>query len=283
MPSSKTVIVICGPTASGKTQFAVDLAKMLHTEIISSDSRQCYKELNIGVARPSQQQLSEVKHHFINSHSIFENVNAASFEKYALNELNEIFIEHDIAIMTGGTGLYVRSFLEGLDEIPETDAKTEEEIKTNFKSYGIDWLQSRLKELDPRYFAEGEIQNPHRLLRALAVKLTTGKSILDFHKKNIAVREFNVRKIWLEIPRKELYRRIDSRVDQMMDAGLLDEVKNLYQFKKLNSLQTVGYKELFDYLDGKTDLEKAISLIKQNTRHYAKRQITWFRKYFLHD
>ncbi len=281
MSSQKTVVVICGPTAAGKTDFAIALAKVLQTEIISADSRQCYRELNIGVAKPSEKELNEVPHHFINSHSIFDEVNAAAYEDYALKAVFRIFEKHDFAVMTGGTGLYVNAFIHGMDKIPDTDPMIEAIIRDGYQQKGIEWLQSELKTRDVRFFAEGEIQNPQRGMRALAVAMSTGKSILDFQKGNSTQRDFQVKKILIDLPRAELYQRINQRVDIMMASGLLKEAEGLYQYKHLNALQTVGYRELFDFMNGKISLNRAIELIKQNTRHYAKRQMTWFRKYFL--
>ncbi|HEU5054231.1 MAG TPA: tRNA (adenosine(37)-N6)-dimethylallyltransferase MiaA [Hanamia sp.] len=277
--NKKTCIIIAGPTAVGKTSYGIELAQKYHTQIISADSRQCFKELNIGVAKPSAEQLKKVKHYFINSHSIHEEVNARMFEKYALQNVQKIFEENDTAIMVGGTGLYIKAFMEGLDEIPEVNEKLREEINNNYRKKGLEWLQNEIKKNDPVFFEKGEMQNPQRMLRALEVKLSTGKSILDFHKKEKAKRNFEIKVRLLELPREKLYQNINERVDQMMESGLLKEAESLYPFKKLNALQTVGYKELFDYFDGKISYEKAVDEVKKNTRHYAKRQMTWFSKY----
>jgi tRNA dimethylallyltransferase len=274
----KTVFLISGPTAVGKTSLAIQLAKHFNTEIISADSRQCYKEISIGVAKPSTTELNEVKHHFINSHSIHENLNAASFEAYAINAVTQIFQLHDIAIMVGGTGLYIKAFCEGMDEIPTVDETIRKQLQNNYKQSGIEWLQQQIQLHDPLFAKEGEMQNPQRMLRALEVVLSTGKSIMQFRKGTKRERNFNIIKIGLELFRQELYDRINLRVDEMMNAGLLSEVKELYPNKELNALQTVGYRELFDYLDGTISLEKAVELIKQNSRHYAKRQLTWFKR-----
>lgn len=274
----KTVLLISGPTAVGKTLLAIQLAKQFNTEIISADSRQCYKEISIGVAKPSTAELSEVKHHFINSHSIHDNLNAASFEAFALHAAAEIFQQHDIAIMVGGTGLYIKAFCEGMDEIPTVDETIRNQLKHNYQQSGIEWLQHQLQTHDPLFAKEGEMQNPQRMLRALEVVLSTGKSILQYRKGEKRERNFNIIKIGLELPRQELYDRINQRVDEMMNAGLLDEAKELHPNKELNALQTVGYRELFDYMDGTISLEKAVELIKQNSRHYAKRQLTWFKR-----
>jgi len=276
---NKTCIIITGPTAVGKTDLAVELAEKHNTQIISSDSRQCYKELDIGVAKPAQNQLQKVRHYFIDSHSIHEDVNVKVFEKYALNAVNEIFKNNDVAIMVGGTGLYIKAFRTGLDDIPSIDKVLHNEIEEAYKLKGITWLQEELKKKDPAYFSLGEVTNPTRMMRALEVRLATGKSILDFQSGKKTQRDFKIKQINLEIPRDELYQRINNRVDMMMDTGLLKEVEKLYAYKNLNALQTVGYKELFDFIEEKISLEKAIDNIKKNTRHFAKRQITWFKKY----
>jgi len=276
--SQKTCIVIAGPTAVGKTTVALALAQHFTTAIISADSRQCFKELNIGVAKPTVEQLQLVKHYFINSHSIFNEVNAGIFEQYALNAVGEIFLEHDIAVMVGGTGLYIRAFCEGMDAIPPADPQLRYEINTRYSNDGFDWLQNEIKEKDPAWYAVGEIQNPQRIMRALEVVMHTGKSILSFQQDVKAKRNFRIIKIGLTLPRQELYRNINHRVDEMMEAGLEEEVGLLQQYRQLNALQTVGYREMFEYTDGLTDRQKAIEDIKKNTRHYAKRQLTWFTK-----
>jgi len=276
--NQKTVIIIAGPTAVGKTSLAIQLAKHFNTEIISADSRQCFKELNIGVARPSTDELKQVKHHFIASHSIKEEINAASFEKFALDKINELFQKHDVVIMAGGTGLYIKAFCEGLDDIPAIDPKIREKIINGYEQNGLSWLQEQMRSKDPKFYEEGEIKNPQRLMRALEVMESTGQSILSFHKEKKQTRGFNIIKIGLELPKEDLYRNINERVDKMMNEGLLNEVHNLMPYKKLNALQTVGYSELIKHLDGKVSLEIAVELIKQNTRQYAKRQMTWFKK-----
>ena len=278
MTPGKTVIIIAGPTAVGKTAVAIQLAKHFSTEIISADSRQCYKELNIGVARPSQDELSQVPHHFIASHSIQEKITAAGFEKYALKKAENIFKQKDIAVMVGGTGLYIKGFCEGLDEIPEVPEAIRNEINEDYKKLGLVWLQQKVKECDPKFFAEGENQNPHRLMRALEVYQATGRSIQEFKKGTKKIRPFNTLKIALELPKAQLHQNINTRVDNMIEQGLVEEVRSLIPYKHLPALQTVGYKELFDYFDGKIELEHAVELIKQNTRQYAKRQLTWFKK-----
>ncbi len=275
---NKTVIVIAGPTAVGKTAVAIQIAKKLGTEIISADSRQCYKEMNIGVARPSSEELAEVKHHFIASHSIHQKVTAATFEAYALEEAELLFKEQQTVVMVGGTGLYIKAFCEGLDAIPEIPEELRKKLVDEYNQQGLQWLQNRVAEADPQFIASGETQNPHRLLRALEVKEATGQSILFFRKGNKKERPFDLVKIALQLPKEQLHHNINNRVDQMMAQGLLQEVKNLMPFQHLPALQTVGYRELFDHLNGEITLPEAVEAIKKNTRQYAKRQMTWFKK-----
>ena len=272
------MIIVAGPTAVGKTAVAIQLAKHFGTSIISADSRQCYKELNIGVARPSVQELAAVNHYFIASHSIHDEITAAGFEQYALEKTTALFQQHDVVVMVGGTGLYIKAFCEGLDKIPAVDPAIREQIISNYNNKGLVWLQGELQQKDPAFYASGEIQNPQRMMRALEVVESTGQSVLSFRKGEKAQRNFNIMKIGLELPKEELHQRIHTRVDQMMQAGQLDEVRGLIPYKHLNALQTVGYKELFDHLDGKTALENAVEQIRTNTRQYAKRQMTWFKK-----
>ena len=274
----KTIIIIAGPTAVGKTSAAIELALKYKTEIISADSRQCYQELNIGVARPSEIELKQVSHHFIASHSIHQKITAAYFENYALQKASALFQNHDTIIMVGGTGLYLQAFCEGMDEIPEVPEETRNEIIYQYQQKGMEWLQEEVKKLDPVFFASGENQNPHRLMRALEVFKTTGQSILSFRKKKKQHRNFRIFKYALELPREKLYENINNRVDRMIELGLEDEVRALLPYQHLNALQTVGYKELFDFFNGMISREEAIDQIKKNTRHYAKRQMTWFRK-----
>ena len=272
------IIVIVGPTAVGKTTFAIQLAKQLTTQIISADSRQCYTELNIGVAKPTAEELKEVTHYFINTHSIQDEVNAGVFEQYALQAVNTIFRQSKIAIMVGGTGLYIKAFCEGMDLMPKVKDSIRKEIAAAYESGGIQWLQNELQSKDPDFWEIAEQQNPHRLMRALEIMQQTGKSILSFRRNMKVERPFKVIKIGLELPKEELYQRINTRVDQMMEAGLLDEVRSVVPFRSLNALNTVGYNELFKHLDGNCSLEEAILQIKINSRHYAKRQMTWFKK-----
>lgn len=275
----KKIFVIVGPTAIGKTGFAIKLAKNLQTEIVSADSRQCFKELNIGVAKPSLQQLQQIKHHFINSHSIKEEVSAGVYENFSLNCLEQIFKKNTTVVVVGGTGLYIKALCEGFDAIPKIATEIRETIITNYQKFGLDWLQSQVIEKDVLFWnTTNEKQNPQRLMRALEVMEGTGKSILTFSKATIKKRDFTIYKIGLELPRDILYTNINKRVDVMLQEGLLQEVESLKIYSHLNALQTVGYSELFRYFDNEIELQKAIDLIKQNTRQYAKRQMTWFKK-----
>ena len=267
-----------GPTAVGKTSFAISLAQHLKTEIISADARQCYAELSIGVARPSLEELSKVPHHFIASHSVNETVNAQVFENYALAKADELFKTHHSAVMVGGTGLYIKAFCEGLDLIPAIDPAIREDIIKQYEKLGLRWLQKEVSVKDPMYWAKGEQQNPQRLMRALEVMLGTGASIVSFQIKNKITRPFNIVKVGLELPRAQLYERINQRVISMVENGLESEVRNLLPQNHLNALQTVGYSEWMPYFEGNLSKEKVIENIQQNTRHYAKRQMTWFKK-----
>jgi tRNA dimethylallyltransferase len=278
MPVQKTVIIIAGPTAVGKTAVAISLAKHFATEIISADSRQCYKEMNIGVARPSPEELAQVPHHFIASHSIFDKINAAGFEQYALQKTNEILQKKDVVVMVGGTGLYIKAFCEGLDEIPEVPEMVRKQVAEQYTQHGLAWLQKEVALVDPQFYKEGEVLNPHRLLRALEVFKTTGKSIQEYKKRTPKERLFRIIKTGLELPKEQLLQNINNRVNDMMNARLPEEVHSLIPNKHLPALQTVGYLELFNSFEGKLTLEKAIEEIKIHTRQYAKRQLTWFKK-----
>lgn len=273
-----TCIVIVGPTAVGKTALAIRVARLFETSVISADSRQCFREMTIGVAKPSTEELAAVHHYFINSHTIQQEVNAAVFEQYALQSVNQIFAHRSVAVMTGGTGLYVKAFTEGLDDIPPVSLSVREEISKQYEALGLAWLQQEVEKHDPLYFSTGEIHNPQRLIRALEVKMATGQSIRSFQQGNKATRPFRIVKIGLDLPRPELYENINKRVEIMMAQGLQEEVMSLLPYKHLNALQTVGYNELFDYFEDKRTLPEAVEAIKTNTRHYAKRQLTWFRK-----
>ncbi|HRX93938.1 MAG TPA: tRNA (adenosine(37)-N6)-dimethylallyltransferase MiaA [Chitinophagaceae bacterium] len=274
----KTVIIVAGPTAAGKTAVAIRLAEHFKTEIISADSRQCYKELNIGVARPSEEELKAIPHYFIASHSIQEEITAVGFAEYALQKVSELFKKQDVVVMVGGTGLYIKAFCEGLSPMPDIDPVIRKRIIQQYEEKGLAWLQEQIREKDPAFFEKGEMQNPQRVMRALEMVESTGKSILSFQKGEKVIRDFNIIKIGVELPKEQLHRNIHQRVDKMIEAGLVDEVKGLLPYKELNALQTVGYAEIFEYLEDNISLEKAIEEIKVHTRQYAKRQLTWFRK-----
>ncbi len=274
----KTVIIICGPTAVGKTAVAIQVANKLNTQIISADSRQCFKELNIGVARPSVEELAAVPHHFIASHSIHDAFTAADFEHYALDVTAKLFEQNDYVVMVGGTGLYIKAFIEGLDRIPDIPENIRQDIVAQYNEKGLPWLQQQVATNDPLYYAKGEIQNPQRLMRALEVMLATGTSIVAFQTSKKQTRPFNIIQFGLQLPREQLVQRINQRVDVMMEQGQLKEVQLLLPYRHLNALQTVGYKELFDYTDGVFTLPQAVEKIKVNTRQYAKRQMTWFKR-----
>lgn len=272
------LIVVAGPTAVGKTALAIDLARRLNAEIISADSRQFFREMNIGTAKPSSSELATVPHHFVNNLSIAEDYDAARFGNDALICLRRIFETKQYAILCGGSGLYIKALIEGFDEIPEVASGIREEIISQYETLGISWLQERLQAEDPEMFRFIDTQNPHRMIRALEVKRGTGKSISAFRTNSRYQHDFEIIKIGLEIPRDELYQRIDYRMDEMIRAGLFDEAKMLYEFRDHNALQTVGYQEIFDYLDGRHDKDEAIRLLKRNSRRYAKRQLTWFKR-----
>jgi tRNA dimethylallyltransferase len=265
----------------GKTKYAIELAQKLKTEIISADARQCYQELNIGVARPSNEELDQVKHHFIASHSIQDTVNAGVFEHYALSKSAELLAQYGSVVLVGGTGLYIKAFVEGMDQIPAIDPAIRIQIQQDVSTKGIEWLQDQVKQLDPDYWAiadHGEQQNTQRLSRALEVITGTGQSILRFQNQSKKERPFNIQKIGIEMPRAQLYDRINQRVVQMVKMGLEEEVRSLRPQFHLNALQTVGYQEWLPYFEGQQSKEAVVQAIQQNTRHYAKRQMTWFKK-----
>ncbi len=273
-----TVFVICGATAVGKTSFAIALASALKTEIISADSRQCFRELGMAVTKPSIEELASIPHHFINSHSIHDEMNAGIFEQYALGKTELILNQFGSVVMVGGTGLYLKSFCQGIDEMPPIDPSIRIEIAASYEEKGLQWLQNEVEVKDPLFWQIAERENPQRLMRALEFIRSTGTSISNFRTSNKKQRPFRIVKIGLELPREILYERIEIRVDQMISKGLIEEAFSLSVFRNNNALQTVGYRELFDALDGKITEKEAIQLIKQNTRHYAKRQMTWFKK-----
>ena len=274
---SKTLLVIAGPTAVGKTDLCVRLAQQLNTEVISADARQFYCELNIGTAKPTKNELQGVPHHFIDSHSIAELYSAGAFERDALARLQEIFSRKDVAILTGGSGLYLKAVCEGLDELPETSPDLRAALMQRLQTDGLATLQAQLQTLDPLYVAHNDLQNSQRVVRALEVCLTTGQPFSSFRVRKAAIRPFKIVQIALERPREELYARIDARMDIMLERGLVEEARGLLAYRHHNALQTVGYKEVFDHLDGIYDYPEMVRLLKRNSRHYAKRQSTWFR------
>lgn len=275
---SKILYVVCGPTAVGKTDFAIELAEQLGTEIISADSRQLYREIPIGTAQPTSAQLSRVKHHFVASRSIQDDYNAGMFERDALALLDELFRKYNAVVCCGGTGLYIKALCEGLDELPEADESIREQLINRLQNEGLESLQEQLKVLDPIHFEKMDTQNPQRVVRALEVCLSTGKPFSSFHGAQRADRPFAIKKIGLELPREELYERINKRVDEMLENGWLEEVSSVFGQRHLNALNTVGYKELFAHLEGEMTLSEATEKIKINTRRFAKRQLTWFKQ-----
>ncbi len=274
----KTLIVIAGPTAVGKTALCVQLAQTLQTDIISFDSRQCYRELAIGTAKPSLEEQDGVKHHFIDSHSIHDYFSPGDFERDALVVLENLFLTHDVVIATGGSGLYVKALVEGLDEMPEVDLALRESLMARISEpAGLDALYQELKILDPEYAEKVDPQNPQRIVRALEVCLSTGNSYTYFRKSQKANRPFRVLMFCLDRPREELYARIDARMDAMLAQGLIDEAKKFSAFKTNYALKTLGYKEVYGFLAGEYGEEEMVRLLKRNSRHYAKKQLTWFR------
>jgi tRNA dimethylallyltransferase len=274
----KKLIVVVGPTAVGKTAVAITLAKHFRTEIVSADSRQIFSELSIGTAKPTGAELAQVPHHFIDSHSIHEAYDAAQYGQDALEVIHRLFERHNEVILCGGSGLYVKAVCEGFDDIPEVPAQIREELLATYERDGIEALQALMQEHDPHLYATIDQKNPHRLMRALEVKLGTGLSIASFRKKNTLQHPFTIVKIGLTLPREVLYERIDRRMDQMVAAGLFEEAEALYPLRAINALQTVGYQEIFDFMEGQYDREEAIRLLKRNSRRYAKRQLTWFTR-----
>jgi tRNA dimethylallyltransferase len=274
----KKLIVICGPTAVGKTDFSISLAEHLATEIISADSRQVYRELPIGTAQPSAGYLARVKHHFIAERSVADDYNAGMFERDALQRMALLFKEHETVVCCGGTGLYIKALCQGMDELPTADAAIRQHLTQRWETEGLSALQTELRQLDPVHFAKMDTQNPQRVIRALEVCLSTGRPFSSFHGKQRAERPFKVVKVGLQLPREELNARIDARVEQMIQSGWLQEAEAVFGQRHLNALNTVGYKELFAHLEGKLTLEEAVIQIKTNTRQFAKRQMTWFNK-----
>ena len=277
---NKFLIVIAGPTGIGKSALSMKLARRFDAEIFSADSRQIYKEMTIGTAKPMRQELNEIKHHFIDEISVHEPYSVGRYVFDFHKRLEKYFLIHDIGVVTGGTGLYINAVLQGIDIFPDVPEEISVEINKWYHDFGITYIQNQLLELDPEYFHKVDIQNPRRILRALGVVKASGQPYSSFlgqmPENNIP---YKVIQILLELPREILYHQINNRVDHMLSTGLEQEARNLYHLKHLRALQTVGYTEMFDYIDGKLDLSRAIEMIKQNSRRYAKRQITWFKKY----
>lgn len=278
LKNMKYLITIIGPTAIGKTSLSIALAQHFDCEIISCDSRQFFQEMTIGTAVPSTEELAAAKHHFIHNKSIFENYTVGDFEKEAIAKLDELFLTNDYVVMVGGSGLYVDAVLKGFDEFPEIDASVREQVTQNYEKLGIEYLQTELQKRDPNYFAVVAKENPQRMMRALEVCIGSGKPYSSFLNQKKNERNFTPIKIGLEAERPIIYDRINQRVDIMINEGLLAEAENLYPHKSLNALQTVGYRELFSYFNGEFTLAFAIEEIKKNTRRFAKRQLTWFKR-----
>ncbi len=278
MKKKKTLVVIVGPTGIGKTDLGVFLAQNLNTEIISADSRQFYRELKIGTAVPSDEELTAVKHHFIGQLSIHEYYNASTFEFEVMDLLEEKFNQLDTMLMVGGSGMYVDAVCRGIDDLPEIDQEIRAKLEEKFQKEGIESLRFELKKLDPEYYDVVDLRNPKRILKGLEICLMTGKTYTSFRKSIKKERDFDTLKIGLTMDREKLYERIEKRVDRMLEQGLVEEAKEFNSFKQLNALNTVGYKELFAHFDGEYDLAKAVELIKRNSRRYAKRQLSWFKR-----
>lgn len=273
----KTLIIIAGPTAVGKTDLCVKIAKILDTEVVSADSRQFYRELTIGTAKPTIEEMGGVKHHFVDSHSIQDYYSVGDFERDCLAVLEKIFKEKDIAILTGGSGMFIKMITDGIDEIPEVDLDLRQKLAKRLENEGLKFLANELKQLDPAYYEQVDIQNTQRVLRALEVCIATGNPFSSFRKNQKVERSFEMIKIALERPREELYARIDKRMDIMLSNGLEAEAKSVMNFREHYALKTVGYREIYDHLDGNYDRNEMVRLLKRNSRRYAKRQMTWFK------
>lgn len=279
MKTTKKLLVIYGPTAVGKTSLAIQLALQYKTDIISADSRQFFKEMKIGTAVPEQEELDAANHHFIQHKSIHDNYNVGLFEKEAISKIEQLFKNHNTLIMVGGSGLYIDAVCKGLDTFPDIDETLRIELRQKFEDYGLLWLQDEVKKIDPIFYASSDMNNHQRLLRCLEVCKQSGQTFSSFKNKQNKTRPFEVEYISIKMDREKLYQRINDRVDIMMEKGLLQEVESLIKFQDLNALKTVGYSELFQYLNNDISLERAIELIKQNSRRYAKRQMTWLKRY----
>ena len=274
----KTLCVIAGPTASGKTATAIEVAKALNTVIINADSRQFYKEMSIGTAVPTPKELHEVKHYFVQHISILNDYDVATYEQDVMKLLKKLFLEHDQVVLTGGSGLFIDTVCKGIDAMPDIEETTRQQVERLYQDGGLKALQQEVQRLDPEYWAIVDQKNPRRLQRALEVCYQTGTTFTSFRTRTSAKRDFEIVKYALLWDKQQLYNRINLRVEQMLAQGLVDEARRLYPYRRRNALNTVGYKELFDYFDGKCSLDEAVEQIKLNTRHYAKRQMTWLRK-----
>jgi tRNA dimethylallyltransferase len=275
---SGKLIVIAGPTAVGKTEVGLHLAEHFKTEIISADSRQIYKELETGTAKPTPAELSRASHHFINTHSIEQPYDAGTYGREALELIHTLFQKYETLILCGGSGLYIKAVLDGFDEMPEIPSGMREQITEEYQSKGLQWLQEKVKVVDPDFFEQADINNPHRLIRALELFSASGLRPSQLRASEKRQHDFNIIKIGLELEREQLYSRINARMDAMIEKGLFDEARRFFPQRNLNALQTVGYREIFEYIEGKYDREEAIRLLKRNTRRYAKRQLTWFKR-----
>ena len=276
--NSRNLIVIVGPTGSGKTDLSLDMAEHFHAPIISTDSRQFYRGIPIGTAQPTEEELQRVEHHFIASHELTDEFNCGAYEEAAIKRLDELFQTHSCVVAVGGSGLYIKALCEGMDEMPNADTELRTRLAERLQTEGLDILAAELQQLDPLYYDVVDRRNPARVMRALEVCLTTGKPYSSLRVGEKHQRPFNIIKIGVDMEREILYKRIDDRVDKMIDMGLEQEARKVYPLRHLNSLQTVGYREFFDYFDAKITRDEAIELIKRNSRHYAKRQMTWFRR-----
>jgi len=274
----KHLIVLTGPTGIGKTKAGIEIARNFNTEIVSADSRQIFRELQKGTASPTKTELEAVKHHFIHSHSIFDNYNASRFETEALALLEKLFLTHNTVLMAGGSMLYIDAVCKGIDQMPDADPDLRANLEAQLKEKGLENLRRQLKRIDPEYYCKVDLKNPARIIHALEISLMTGRPYSSFRTTPNKKRPFSILKIGLNCDRQELHRRINARVDKMVTDGLVDEARELYKFKYLNALNTVGYRELFAHFDGEISKEKAIELIKRNSRRYARKQLTWFRR-----
>lgn len=274
----KTLVILLGPTGVGKTELCLSLAEELNTEIVSCDSRQFFRELKIGTAAPTEAQMQRVKHHLVGNLSIFDYYSCGRFEIDALKKLDELFLSKEVVLMTGGSMLYIDAICKGIDDIPNVDQELRDSLHERYANEGIDNILAELKLLDPEYYDMVDKKNHKRIIHALEICLTSGKTFSSFRKETAKERPFDIIKIGLNLPREELYERINRRVDIMFEEGLMEEAKTYYPHRNLNSLNTVGYKELFEYFDGNWDLDFAKNMIKQNSRRYAKKQLTWFNR-----